>query len=80
LKSQILRDASIAGPFYLRRRARIIKAMPKIISGDDTQNVPEFATLFRFRIASTAAATRRMIPIKRIVVGDKVSISFGYLT
>jgi hypothetical protein len=50
-----------------------MKAMPKIIKGDAIQNVPAFATLFRFRIASTAAATRRMIPIKRKTVGDTFS-------
>jgi hypothetical protein len=65
------------GLAYLRRRARIMKNIPKIISGDDTQNVPKFATLFRFRIAITAAAARKMIPIKRNAVGDKFSSPFG---
>jgi hypothetical protein len=46
--------------------------MPTIRSGGVTQNVPAFATLFKFMTADTAAATRNRIPIRRIVLADKL--------
>jgi len=59
---------------YLRRLARMMKTMPIIRSGGDTQVMPKSATLFKFRTANTAAATKKMIPIKRRVLGDRLDL------
>lgn len=47
------------------------KAIPKSRSGIEIQSVPASATLFRLRIANTAAATTSRIPINRRVLADK---------
>lgn len=44
-------------------------------SGRATQNVPKSATRLRFKIISTAEATRQMIPRRRRVVDDKLESS-----
>ena len=64
---------------YLRFLAKVIKAIPMIKSGIETQSVPKSATLFRFRTANTAAATRKRIPIKRRVLDDKIRPPSGSL-
>jgi hypothetical protein len=64
-------DTSQSSAGYLRRLARTMKAIPIIRSGGDTQGMPKPATLFKFRTANIAAATRKMIPIKRRILGDK---------
>ena|SRR6185295_735424 len=50
------------------------KAIPKSRSGIEIQSVPASATLFRLRIANTAAATTSRIPITRRVLADKFDI------
>ena len=60
-----------------RSLAIAIKAIPMIRSGIETQSVPKSATLFRFRTANTAAATRNTIPIKRSVLDDKIQPPSG---
>ena len=57
---------------YARFLAIATKAIPKSRSGIEIQSVPASATLFRFRIANTAAATTSKIPINRRVLADKV--------
>ena len=56
---------------YARFLAIATKAIPMIRSGIETQSVPASATLFRFRIANTAATTTSRIPISRMVLADK---------
>jgi hypothetical protein len=62
---------------HFRFLAIVIKAIPMIKSGIETQNVPKSATLFRFRTANTAAATRKAIPIKRRDLDDKIRPPLG---
>jgi hypothetical protein len=64
---------------YLRFLAKVIKAIPMIKSGIETQSVPKSATLFRFRTANTAAATRKRIPMTRRVLDDKIRPPSGSL-
>lgn len=45
--------------------------MPITSSGALSQSIPRLATRLRFKIAITAAATRKRIPITRRVVADK---------
>ena len=47
--------------------------MPIIKSGEEIQKVPRSATLFRFRMDRTAAATTNTTPIKRRILVDKVN-------
>ena len=56
---------------YFLRAANVTKAIPTIRSGGESHIMPRFATRFRFRTATTAAATRNRIPITRRVVADK---------
>lgn len=57
---------------YARFLAIATKAIPKSRSGIEIQSVPASATLFRFRIANTAAVMTNRIPIKRRVLADKI--------
>jgi len=56
---------------YARFLAIATNAIPMMKSGIEIQSVPASATLFRFRIASTAAATTNRIPINRRVLADR---------
>jgi hypothetical protein len=55
------------------RLERARRAIPKTSRIGDSQSILMSATLFRFNIATTAAATRKSIPIRLRVLGDKLA-------
>jgi hypothetical protein len=54
----------------------MMKAPPRKIRTAGNQTKPRPATLLRFSTATTAAAIRNIIPIRRSTLGDKIGTSF----